>query len=747
MQEGIDFNVKNKRRKSVLFRYVIFGFCIVMTLFCLVIALWTVEKSQQLEKQMMDEENLLLVRTMEAIESNVSSLKRISDQIITDDEISPYRLRKGGYYTVEALKKLKYYCQGTDVFQDLLICLNNENEIYRTTGKEHFSTLTQIGFALEGTLTEDILTDLLSSKSRYAFLSATGRLINEKHQYNLITYPLYSADTTSYGTLVGMIETNFFFDALQESNLNSNTIICNGSGQVLFTNGVRNELSPQILEMINVVTEEPFFYELDDDGLRYQVVAYHSNATGWYYLRLVQQSDLIAVQKKEIQPFVGILLLASLIIASMMGMLIAFYYYLPVKSLLNLLNPAISYNAKRDEWLLINQYVKSLQKESLSMKQQTNLRNIQQIRDVLTEVLYGGGGISDAEKDLFEKYGFCDQPYKFFTILLIPQSELPEIESENLLTLLEENDYFFVTREIGGGFVCLFHETVGKQNVMMQCKALLEVLEEAGYHVHISVSEYVEDLGHLRDSLNECLLAAELDQDSTIVCLNSTFASNIQEFWQPCKEELLLELAIRNGDKTDIIKKSENLEHKLSSIMRYYLNNEMQYVFYRIMNYLVVRMHDVENKNSIEEQFQVMRDSKDVSNFFAAFRWCVEMLYGDLTAPVKEVKDKRIMEIKAFIDDNVCLPEMSLSYIADLYGIRDSYLSKLFKENLGENFIDYLLRKRLEEAARLLRETDLTVKQVVTSVGYSDATSFAKKFSKKYGVTPGIYKKTSTQNK
>ena len=90
---------------------------------------------------------------------------------------------------------------------------------------------------------------------------------------------------------------------------------------------------------------------------------------------------------------------------------------------------------------------------------------------------------------------------------------------------------------------------------------------------------------------------------------------------------------------------------------------------------------------------------------------------------------------------------MSLSYIADLYGIRDSYLSKLFKENLGENFIDYLLRKRLEEAARLLRETDLTVKQVVTSVGYSDATSFAKKFSKKYGVTPGIYKKTSTQNK
>lgn len=747
MQEGIDFNVKNKKRKSVLFRYVIFGFCIVMTLFCLMITFWMVEKSQQLEKQMMDEENLLLVRTMETIESNVSSLKRISDQIITDDEISPYRLRKGGYYTVEALKKLKYYCQGTDVFQDLLICLNNEEEIYRTTGKEHFSTLTQKGFILEGTLTEEILTDLLSSKSRYAFLSATGRLINEKHQYNLITYPLYSADTTSYGTLVGLVETNFFFDALQESNLASNTVICNSSGQILFTNGSQTQLPLQILEMINAMPEKPSFCQLEDCGVEYHVVAYRSNATGWYYLRLVMQSDLTAAKKSEIRPFVGLLLFASLTIAVLMGLIIAFYYYLPIKSLLHLLNPEISYNAKRDEWLLINQYVKSLQKESLSMKQQTNLRNIQQIRDVLTEVLYGGGGISDTEKELFEKYGFYNPPMRFFVVLLILQSDLAEIENENFLSLLDENEFFFITREIGGGYICLFHESSGTQTVMEQCAVLSEALEKAGYRVSIAISECIEELGLLRNSLNECLLAAELDQDSAIVCLDSTFTSNIQEFWQPCKEELLLELAIRNGDNADIIKRSENLECELKSIMRYYRSNEMQYVFYRIMNYLVLRPRDAENHRHIEEQFREMRDCKDVSNFFISFRSCVEALYSNSGAPVKEVKDKRIMEIKEFIDNNVYLPEMSLSYIADRYGIRDSYLSKLFKENLGENFIDYLLRKRLDEAARLLRETDLTVKQVVTRVGYSDATSFAKKFSKKYGVTPGVYKKTASRNK
>lgn len=143
-------------------------------------------------------------------------------------------------------------------------------------------------------------------------------------------------------------------------------------------------------------------------------------------------------------------------------------------------------------------------------------------------------------------------------------------------------------------------------------------------------------------------------------------------------------------------------------------------------------------KLAVAAQLEVMRDCKEVGDFFVSFRSCIGMLLEYNSAPGRKGMSDKMQKIKEFIDANYQLPQMSLSYMAEQFGIRDSYLSKLFKENMGENSIDYLLQKRLEEAARLLRETDMTVKQVVKSVGYEDATSFAKKFSKRFGMTPGV---------
>lgn len=736
--------MKDNRRKSILFKYVIFTFCIVMVIFCLIICFWTIEKAHQNESKKIEEENFLLVLTMENVETGIKKLKQISHQIIVDDTITPYRLRKGGYFTVEALEKLKYYCHDADAFEDLMICLNNENTVYRSGGMEQFSTLAERSFTLGGTLTSERLYSLLDEKEQYGFLTASDRLISEKKLYNLITYPLYSADMNVYGTLAGLVDVSFLQDAIKESELACDTIICNGKGQVLFTTEDQDQLSPQMTKMLSQFSKETYLYTVQEEQSSYQVVAYQADVTGWYYLRLINQDELNSVLWREVLPSIGPLFILSLIISGSIGILIAFYCYLPVKSLLHLFNPNIAYSAKRDELSLINQYVRNLQKESISMKEQIDRRNLQQIREILTEILYGGGGVNSEEQELFDRYGLRERDREFCIILLMPQEDLPEQEAGHPFSLLKDNHILFVTREIGRGYIYLYCAPKGTQSAFAQCEALYEHYTAAGYQISVSLGGYVEEFSGLRDSLNECLLAAELDQESAIACLNSSYEGNVQEFWRPCKEELLLELAIRSGEKVEIIKKSMELETELSSVMRYYLNSEMQYVFHRIMNYLVLRLRDSEGKGYSTETFQQMRDSRDVTEFFDAFRRCAQVLFEENRSPLNEDKKSRIMEIKAFIDAHAFLPEMSLSYVADQFGIRDSYLSKQFKEKMGENFIDYLLRLRLEEAARLLRETNMTVKQVVNQVGYEDATSFAKKFSKKYGMTPGIYKRTAS---
>ncbi|MBQ3890330.1 MAG: helix-turn-helix transcriptional regulator, partial [Lachnospiraceae bacterium] len=68
------------------------------------------------------------------------------------------------------------------------------------------------------------------------------------------------------------------------------------------------------------------------------------------------------------------------------------------------------------------------------------------------------------------------------------------------------------------------------------------------------------------------------------------------------------------------------------------------------------------------------------------------------------------------------------------------YLSRIFKENTKENFIDYLTKLRIEKAKDLLNSTQYSMKEICTMCGYSDPNYFSKSFRKNVGVTPTEYR-------
>lgn len=70
----------------------------------------------------------------------------------------------------------------------------------------------------------------------------------------------------------------------------------------------------------------------------------------------------------------------------------------------------------------------------------------------------------------------------------------------------------------------------------------------------------------------------------------------------------------------------------------------------------------------------------------------------------------------------------------------ESYLSRFFRANCGINFIDYVTEKRMALASRLLRDTDLKVREVMENVGYSDLPSFTRKFRQVFAASPGNYR-------
>ncbi|MCM3746872.1 helix-turn-helix domain-containing protein [Paenibacillus pasadenensis] len=98
--------------------------------------------------------------------------------------------------------------------------------------------------------------------------------------------------------------------------------------------------------------------------------------------------------------------------------------------------------------------------------------------------------------------------------------------------------------------------------------------------------------------------------------------------------------------------------------------------------------------------------------------------------------------IRLHIDEHFKDPDLSLDYLADRFEIGVKNLSKLFKEEFGENFIDYVTRLRIQHAMELLAATSLPVQEIATTVAYSSSVTFGRVFKRLTGTTPSAFRES-----
>lgn len=95
-----------------------------------------------------------------------------------------------------------------------------------------------------------------------------------------------------------------------------------------------------------------------------------------------------------------------------------------------------------------------------------------------------------------------------------------------------------------------------------------------------------------------------------------------------------------------------------------------------------------------------------------------------------------VSTIEKYIKSNYKDPSLCLNKISDEFHISESYFSHMFKEKTGTNFSTYLENVRMQEAMRLIRESDKNLSELYLLVGYNNATTFRRVFKKTFGVTP-----------
>ena len=85
--------------------------------------------------------------------------------------------------------------------------------------------------------------------------------------------------------------------------------------------------------------------------------------------------------------------------------------------------------------------------------------------------------------------------------------------------------------------------------------------------------------------------------------------------------------------------------------------------------------------------------------------------------------------------------------IAGMTGFNSaSYFSKIFKQETETTFLNYLIRRRMEEAKMLLKMTDYKSHVIGTMVGYPEPNYFSYVFKKHCGISPVKYRKLGGEN-
>lgn len=151
---------------------------------------------------------------------------------------------------------------------------------------------------------------------------------------------------------------------------------------------------------------------------------------------------------------------------------------------------------------------------------------------------------------------------------------------------------------------------------------------------------------------------------------------------------------------------------------------------YKIESYFTDLLSETSN--------QIELSSFMIKNLVGALLALIIRLY--LTIPAEQNSyEQDCLNIKEYIDQNYQSP-LTLDSLSEQVFLSKYYLSHIFKTQTGTSPIKYMINKRITQAATLLVNTDMPIKDIAAAVGYDDPVYFSQMFKKIQNVSPATYR-------
>ncbi|MBQ8233289.1 MAG: helix-turn-helix domain-containing protein [Lachnospiraceae bacterium] len=252
---------------------------------------------------------------------------------------------------------------------------------------------------------------------------------------------------------------------------------------------------------------------------------------------------------------------------------------------------------------------------------------------------------------------------------------------------------------------------------------------ESIYHIHDSYAKAKEVIRYSETSGNKVLFYLELAQSEDVYYYPREFDDKIYNY--------------------AIAGRAEEAKAIIQSLYKENFEQRSRMLSVRAIEILKNRLRD--SLISISGKYDVCIDDavvqldreQNVKNYF-------DFVYDSIDLITEEIKDKKkslqnhtVVKMMDYIQENYSDNALSLKQISLKFGFHETYISRLFKAEYGENLSGIIEKLRIEKACELIKNTDIKIGDIAEKVGYTSDLSFRRAFKKVTGMNPGEYRENS----
>ncbi|QOG29390.1 AraC family transcriptional regulator [Enterococcus casseliflavus] len=251
--------------------------------------------------------------------------------------------------------------------------------------------------------------------------------------------------------------------------------------------------------------------------------------------------------------------------------------------------------------------------------------------------------------------------------------------------------------------------------------------------------EYIEIVYVLEGQVIQNINGQQIKMEKGDICI---LDKNVQHNSEALKKNdvvinMLLTADFFDGVFMNLLSDNNHISNFIVNSL-YSMNATQKYITYHvgeknILNIIIERL-------LIEYFSEETRSMSAINGYLLIF-------FTELSRGLTEIKEDAINmflkplknELRKYIKEN--FKNCNLKDMAEHFHFHPNYLSNLIKREFGKNLKDILMEFRMAEATNLLKNTDMTIENILNEIGYTNNSYFYKIFKKKYGCTPVDYRK------